>query len=994
MKNILVNATHKEEVRVAILQGTELQDLNIESSHRKQLKGNIYKATVARVERGLNAVFVDYGEAKHGFLPFKGIARDFSKNIGSPSEGEDSNRGFVKEGQELLVQLNRGEIGNKGALLSTYIRIPGRFLVLMPNSPWSGMRITKHAKESHRAHMQDIFSNTKYQPSEGIILRTASIGRGEEELMWDLNNLRNLWQDIVNLARTEKPPSLIYREGNVVIHTLRDHMGSDVEKVIFDNPDVYEEAKRYMETSMPTQIDKIMMHDGDSPLFTTYKIEAKIGTAFERITDLPQGGKIVFDQTEALLSIDVNSAKSIRGADIGTTALNTNVEAAKEIALQLRLRDAGGLIVVDFIDMVSDKDRETVEDVMRRSMRYDRAQNQIGNISSFGLLEMSRQRLRTSLSESSHLICQHCDGSGWVRTIESNTLEVFRSIVREAEQEQIVSVVAKLPVEMAAYFLNEKRNEVDKLESQHKVTLFMIPVPGMKNPNFEIKGFRTDQSPEAFKTKPAANGNYPAQLRYTQPSAPETEQTGVTPIKASAHGEKQVGGLLGRWFGKFFSSSPKPVKEQKSSPEDRAQVPGRASSTSHQTSRATYKERGRQISDSAGRPIRGGRSRSSYGRHNAGFSSRYDSGSEIASPPVTEKSQSRRSSQGQDDFQANQNGDSRRQFASERYPGVKRKMNRRTNRPYEENLFPGEEASQSRGAQVQHRAVHEQQEPVREDGRYEPVRRQQEPLRTNRQYGSTRRQREPVGAGRQYEPAQRQQEPIRAGQQYGSQRQHDRPERASQRSSVRTETRHEPVGMEWQRSASMGKRQQPARQRRRNETGSEQFEPRPENMSRPTSGESRNTPVPASSFGKTGQQRNNGTTKFFAPAGRVGTMTGTGPRRASPAELHVASLEATRETEPVTEKDTQTHSTFEPAASPAELHAANLGVTRETEPVTEKDTQTHSTSEPAAGSAEPYAANLEATRETEAVTEKDVQPRSTFARVTKQYTQVETDENE
>ena len=1001
MKNILVNATHKEEVRVAILQGTELQDLNIESSHRKQLKGNIYKATAARVERGLNAVFVDYGEAKHGFLPFKAIARDFGKNLGSPSETEDSSRGFVKEGQELLVQLNRGEIGNKGALLSTYIRIPGRFLVLMPNCSWSGVRITKHAKEKHRAHMQDIFSNIKHEPGEGVILRTASIGRSEEELMWDLNNLRNLWQEIVNLAKTERTPSLIYREGNVVIHTLRDHMGPNVEKVIFDNPRVYEEAKRYMETSMPTQIDKIMMHDGDSPLFSTYKIEAKIGTAFERVIDLPQGGKVVFDQTEALLSIDVNSAKSIRGADIGATALNTNVEAVKEIALQLRLRDAGGLIVIDFIDMVSDKDRETVEDDMHRAMKYDRAQNQIGNISSFGLLEMSRQRLRTSLSESSHLICQHCNGSGWIRTIESNTLEVFRSIVREAMKEHIVSVVAKLPVETIAYFLNEKRLEVNSLESQHNISLFMIPDPSLKNPNFEIRGFRANQSPEAFKTSHAVRSNDPAQLNYTQPSVLEAKQPGVTPGEASAHQGKQSGGLFGGWFGKLFSSSPKSVKGQKIFPEDRAEDHGEAL-VGRRTGKAMYKERGRQISDSAGRPIRA-RSRTSYGKQNAGFSSRYDSDLEIDSPLEAEKARSRRSSSGQDDLYANQSTGSRRQFAAERYPGVKRKGNRRTGRPYEENLFPDEETSQSRGTQPQRRAMQARQEPMRTDGQYEPVRRQHEPVRTDRQYGSARRQREPVRrqrepmrAGRQYEPAQRRQEPIRADlQNESAQRQRDRDssERVSQQNPVRTETSHEPVGMEWQRSSSVGKRQQPTRQRRRYDASSEQFEPtRQGNMSRPTSRESGNTLAPASSFRNTGQQQTDAPRGSFAPAGRVGAMAGAAklhaanlaaPRQASPAELHVANLEAARTTGPVTEKYARVRSTFAPAASPAtppaELHVANLEAARTTGPVTEKYARVRSTFEPAASPAEPHAANLETARTTQPVTEKYAQTRSTFA---------------
>ncbi len=970
MKTILVNATHKEEMRVAILQGSELQDLNIESSHKKQLKGNIYKAVAARVERGLNAVFVDYGEPKHGFLPFKVIARDCCKNTEASSETEVSNRGFVQEGQKLLVQLNRGEIGSKGALLSTYIRIPGRFLVLMPNSTWAGVRITKHASEKHRARIHDIFSDIENELNEGIILRTAGVERSKEELLWDLNNLRSLWREITRLARTQEAPSLIYREGNVVIHTLRDHIGPEVEKIVFDNPTVCEEARRYMESAMPGQVDKIMMHDGDSPLFSSYGIEAKIGTAFEREINLPQGGKIVFDQTEALLSIDINSARSTRGTNIEATALSTNVEAAKEIALQLRLRDVGGLIVIDFIDMASEKDREIVEDVVRRAMRHDRAHNQIGDISSFGLLEMSRQRLRTSLRDSSHLACPRCNGSGWIRTIESNALGVLRSIVHKAMEKHIVSVVAKLPVETISYLLNEKRQEVDAVESQHNISLFLVPDLSLENPNFEINGFRADQPTGAFKSDYVANSNQSAELDHAQHYVVESAQSGVASGEASSRRKPDVKTASGqsasffqRWFRKLIPSSPKQDEGKGKLPEDRAQYP-KGVLTGHKAGEATYKNKERQISDSAGRPIRG-RSRTSYGRRGAEFSARHGPGPGVDSPVKTERKHLQHPLSNQHDSHTNQNTGSKHQYPTARYPGTRKKTYQRPRRTAEDDYFSSEVLLPPRDTQTQREAVQteraprhesmqsqEPQESMRGDGRHESARpprqyeavgsgrqhrtartpRQREPLRADRQYESARpprqresfrtdrqsesarpqRQRESFRADRQSESArpQRQREPLRADRQYEyarppKQRDPANSESAPQHEPVRAGRSHEPVGMEWQRSLNPQRRHQATRQRRRyGLASSEQYEAvRPETETPSISEENGNSKVRTSSFGNADRQQTNRPVDSFGVVGRTGRATDS-------TELHTADLSKTR------------------AASPAELRVARLAESR------------------------------------------------------------------
>ncbi|MCX8098356.1 MAG: Rne/Rng family ribonuclease [Casimicrobiaceae bacterium] len=490
MKRMLFNATQAEELRVAIVDGQKLIDLDIESAAKEQRKGNIYKGTITRIEPSLEACFVDYGTERNGFLPFKEVARSVL------SDGEAATRGKIAEalkvGQELIVQVEKDERGNKGAALTTYISLAGRYLVLMPNNPKGG-GVSRRIEGEERNELRETLAQLEVPPGMSIIGRTAGIGRTVEELQWDLNYLLQLWKAIEAAAQANQAPLLIYQESSLVIRAIRDYYTADIGEILIDTEEIYEQARGFMQHVMPNMVTRVKHYRDDVPLFSRFQIEHQIESAFSRTVNLPSGGSIVIDHTEALVAIDVNSARATKGTDIETTALNTNLEAAEEVARQLRLRDLGGLIVVDFIDMESPKHQREVEDRLREAMKLDRARIQIGKISRFGLLELSRQRLKPSLGESAHIPCPRCHGTGHIRSTESIALHILRIVQEEAMKENTAQVIAQVPVEVATYLLNEKRFDLQSLETRLKVTVVLIPNVHLETPNYTVKRLKHEE---------------------------------------------------------------------------------------------------------------------------------------------------------------------------------------------------------------------------------------------------------------------------------------------------------------------------------------------------------------------------------------------------------------------------------------------------------------------------------------------------------------------
>ena len=492
MKRMLINATQPEELRVALVDGQRLFDLDIESDSREQKKANIYKGRITRVEPSLEAAFVDYGAERHGFLPLKEISREyFSKQ---PEKGQRPNiRDVLKEGTEVIIQVDKEERGNKGAALTTFLSLAGRYLVLMPNNPRAG-GISRRIEGEERTQLKEALAGVNIPDQMGAIVRTAGIGRSSEELQWDLDYLLTLWEAITASSKERKAPFLIYQESNVVIRAIRDYLRSDIGEVLIDDPAVHEQALTFARQVMPSYEARIKLYKEPIPLFNRFQIESQIETAFEREVKLPSGGSIVIDPTEALVSIDINSARSTRGGDIEETALNTNLEAADEIARQLRLRDIGGLIVIDFIDMTPIKHQREVENRLRDALKLDRARVQMGRISRFGLLEMSRQRLRPSLVESRGHVCPRCNGQGTIRDTESLALSILRLIEEESSKDRTSQIRAILPVSVATFLLNEKRREVHAVELRHDVRVVIVPNPNMETPHYEVVRLRDDQS--------------------------------------------------------------------------------------------------------------------------------------------------------------------------------------------------------------------------------------------------------------------------------------------------------------------------------------------------------------------------------------------------------------------------------------------------------------------------------------------------------------------
>jgi ribonuclease E len=521
MKRILINATQAEELRVAMVNGQLLYDLDIEVPSREQKKSNIYKGVITRVEPSLEAAFVNYGSERHGFLPFKEISRIYFGENAKDSNGKYNIKDAVKVDQEIIVQVEKEERGNKGAALTSFVSLAGRFLVAMPQNPRAG-GVSRRIEGEDREQVRKVMSELEMPAGMGVIARTAGVGRSTEEMQWDLDYLLQLWTAIEQASNEKKAPFLIYQESDIVIRALRDHYKSDVGEILIDSQEAFDRALEFMSMVMPNAVSKLKKFDDNQPLFNRYQIENQIESAFNRTVILPSGGAIVIDHTEALTSIDVNSARATKGGDIEETALSTNLEAADEIARQLRIRDLGGLVVIDFIDMMKNKNQRDVEQRLRKAVYDDRARVQIGRISRFGLMEMSRQRLRPSLGESSQIVCPRCSGQGTIRDVESLSLSVLRLLEEEALKENTGRILAKLPVECATYLLNEKRSKVAGIEERNKVSCLIIPDVNLETPHFNIERVRDN---DTTRHESSHKSSYEMGSEEVEAYAPETKAT-------------------------------------------------------------------------------------------------------------------------------------------------------------------------------------------------------------------------------------------------------------------------------------------------------------------------------------------------------------------------------------------------------------------------------------------------------------------------------------
>ncbi|HJV26134.1 MAG TPA: Rne/Rng family ribonuclease [Aromatoleum sp.] len=570
MKRMLFNATQAEELRVAIVDGQKLIDLDIESAAKEQRKSNIYKAVITRIEPSLEAAFVDYGSERHGFLPFKEISRSyFAPGVDA---GKARIQDALREGQELIVQVEKDERGNKGAALTTYISLAGRYLVLMPNNPRGG-GVSRRVEGDERNELREVMDQLESPSGMSLIARTAAIGRSAEELQWDLNYLLQLWHAIEGAAQSQSGAFLIYQEGSLVIRAIRDYFQPDIGEILIDTDDIYEQAQQFMAHVMPGNVNRVKRYSDDVPLFSRFQIEHQIESAYSRQVSLPSGGAVVIDHTEALVSIDVNSGRSTKGADIEETAFRTNLEAAEEIARQLRLRDLGGLIVIDFIDMESQKNQREVESRLRDALRHDRARVQTGKISRFGLLELSRQRLRPALAETSYIPCPRCNGTGHIRSTESSALHILRILEEEAMKENTGAVHVQVPVDVATFLLNEKRVDIAHIEVRHKILLIIIPNRHLETPHHEIVRLRHDQLNQeetALASYQMVGKPADVDLRLpakgdAKPARPEAVVKGIAPGQPAPIVEPKPEpvsapapqpGIVQRVFGWLFGSKP------------------------------------------------------------------------------------------------------------------------------------------------------------------------------------------------------------------------------------------------------------------------------------------------------------------------------------------------------------------------------------------------------------------------------------------------------
>ncbi|MEN3353426.1 MAG: ribonuclease [Betaproteobacteria bacterium] len=584
MKRMLFNATQAEELRVAIVDGQKLVDLDIESSAKEQRKSNIYKGVITRVEPSLEAAFVDYGSERHGFLPFKEVTRSYFK------AGVDVGRARIQdalsEGQEIIVQVDKDERGNKGAALTSFISLAGRYLVLMPNNPRGG-GVSRRVEGEDRNELRDVIDQLEIPAGMSVIGRTAAIGRNQEELNWDLSYLLQLWRAIEQAATQQTGAFLIYQESSLVIRAIRDYFHQDIGEILIDTEGIFEQAQQFMGHVMPGNVNRVKLYKDDVPLFSRFQIEHQIESAYSRGVTLPSGGGVVIDHTEALVSIDVNSARSTKGADIEETAFRTNLEAADEIARQLRLRDLGGLIVIDFIDMESGRNQREVETRLRDALKYDRARVQMGKISRFGLMELSRQRLRPSIGETSYSPCPRCHGTGHIRGTESTALHILRIIQEEAMKDNTASVNAQVPVDVATFLLNEKRVDLQLIEARHRVSVTLIPNMHLETPNYSVTRLRHDDLNNAeplpasynMVESPAEEASLGASVQEVPIPRPQAAVRGITPQQpapvareaevpaSTAAGEEHS--IIGKIFGWFKHRKPEetalPAEPQRAS---------------------------------------------------------------------------------------------------------------------------------------------------------------------------------------------------------------------------------------------------------------------------------------------------------------------------------------------------------------------------------------------------------------------------------------------
>jgi ribonuclease E len=582
MKRILINAVQKEEVRVAMVDGQQLYDLDVEVPSREQKKSNVYKGKITRVEPSLEACFVDYGAERHGFLPFKEVSRMYFTEEAQKSSGRPDIRTAIKEGQEIVIQVEKEERGNKGAALTTFISLAGRYLVLMPNNPRAG-GVSRRIEGEDRNLIREALSQLEVPNGMGLIVRTAGVGRNTEELQWDLDYLLKLWTAFEKAAAERPSPFLIYQESDVTTRALRDYFRSDIAEVLIDSKEVYDQAMDFVGQVMPNSVNKIKLYEDTVPLFNRFQVENQIESAYRREVTLPSGGAIVIDHTEALISIDINSARATKGGDIEETATNTNLEAADEIARQLRLRDLGGLVVIDFIDMMNNKNQRAVENRLNAAVQLDRARVQIGRISRFGLLEMSRQRLKPSLGESTQIVCPRCTGQGTIRTVESLSLSLVRIIEEEALKAGTARVDIQVPVDVATYILNEKRQVILDTEKQTGVHVLIVANPTLETPQYKVERVRKSDFDENDDTASYQRAEKDDQysVEITQEKPIQLEKAAVSSISPGqrpaataaapvAETKTASTGLLGKIVSIF--SGDKEEKEEPKKPESQART--------------------------------------------------------------------------------------------------------------------------------------------------------------------------------------------------------------------------------------------------------------------------------------------------------------------------------------------------------------------------------------------------------------------------------------
>jgi ribonuclease E len=589
MKRMLINATQAEELRVALVDGQKLYDFDIEIPSKEQKKSNIYRGIITRVEPSLEAAFINYGAEKHGFLPFKEISPLYRQvQEGTETEGRrPAIKDMIKEGQEILVQIEKEERGNKGAALTTYISLAGTYLVLMPNNPKAG-GISRRIEGETRSDLREVMASLDIPESMGLIVRTAGCGKNAEELQWDLNYLMQLWEAIERSSNEQKAPFLVFQESNVIIRALRDHLRGNIDEILIDNEDSFKLVQDFLKQVMPHFLPKAKLYQDAVPLFSRYQIESQIEVAYCREVSLPSGGSLVIDHTEALTSIDINSARATKGSDIEETAVNTNLEAADEIARQLRLRDLGGLFVIDFIDMLSNKNQRTVENHLRDALKIDRARIQTSRISRFGLLEMSRQRMRPSLGDSTQLPCPRCKGQGTIRNVESVALSVLRILEEEAMKKGTEKVIAHLPIECATFLLNEKRHTIEQIEARLKVGIIILPSKHLETPAYDIERIKEKEAGEEKPSYLQIKAEDITIPEFAQQIKPKVEKAAIKEFMhetpAPVQTKNEAASLIKRFWHKLVGPgtepeievSPTPVAEKARSADESRQSRSRS----------------------------------------------------------------------------------------------------------------------------------------------------------------------------------------------------------------------------------------------------------------------------------------------------------------------------------------------------------------------------------------------------------------------------------